>query len=76
MQLKEGASEVIRELDRRGVLQSVASKNDHEHAMRELQRLGLAEYFLYPQIHWGAKSGSVSAIAELPKHWLGYVRFF
>ncbi len=64
MRLKEGASEVIRELDRRGVLQSVASKNDHDHAMTELQRLELADYFLYPQIHWGAKSGSMKAIAE------------
>ena len=64
MQLKQEVSAVIRELDRRGVLQSVASKNDHDHAMRELQRLGLADYFLYPQIHWGAKSGSMNAIAE------------
>lgn len=76
MQLKEEASEVIRELDRRGVLQSVASKNDHEHAMSELQRLGLAEYFLYPQIHWGAKSGSVSAIAELLNIGLDTFAFF
>ena len=26
--------------------------------------MGLAEYFLYPQIHWGSKSGSIQAIKE------------
>lgn len=53
----------IRRLDRMGVLHSVASKNDSEAAEAKLRELGLAEYFLFPQISWNAKSDSVQRIA-------------
>ena len=55
---------VITELDARGVLQSVASKNDHDVAWARLEQVGLAEYFVLPHIGWGPKSASVKAIAE------------
>lgn len=64
LRLKSGVLEVIKELDSRGIIQSVASKNDHGAAMAVLERLGVAEYFLYPQIHWNPKSGSVEQIAK------------
>jgi FkbH-like protein len=57
------AVEAIKELDRRGVLHSIASRNDHDLAMRRLRELGLHEYFLYPQISWNAKSESMRAVA-------------
>ncbi|MEK8173923.1 hypothetical protein NKH77_48320 [Streptomyces sp. M19] len=47
-----------------GILQSIASRNDHGAALAALERHGLADYFLYPQIHWNAKSASVRAIAR------------
>lgn len=56
--------QTIRTLDERGILQSVASKNDHAHAWSRLQALGLAEYFLLPQIHWGPKSDSLARLAS------------
>ena len=59
-----GVPETIRALDERGILQSVASKNEYAQAWPVLERLGIAEYFLYPQISWGAKSASIRAIAE------------
>ncbi|WP_327682134.1 HAD-IIIC family phosphatase [Kitasatospora sp. NBC_00458] len=62
--LPDSVREVIVELDARGVLQSVASKNDHEPAWSRLEELGLAEYFVLPQIGWGRKSDSVARIAE------------
>ena len=62
--LNSGIREVIEELDQRGIIQSVASKNDYEPAMAVLERLGVAEYFLYPQISWGPKSGAVEQIAK------------
>lgn len=62
--LLPGIREAIAELDRRGILQSIASRNDHEAAMAALRRHGLDDYFLYPQIGWNAKSSSVRAIAE------------
>ncbi|MFD4668870.1 HAD-IIIC family phosphatase [Lentzea sp. NPDC058450] len=56
--------DVITTLDSRGILQSVASKNDHDHAWARLEELGVAEYFVLPAINWGPKSDSVRAIAE------------
>jgi FkbH-like protein len=63
--LRRGIVDVIDELDRRGILQSVASKNEHDVAMAKLEEFGLAAYFLSPQIHWGAKSGSIRRLAEI-----------
>ncbi|WP_031467187.1 HAD-IIIC family phosphatase [Sciscionella sediminilitoris] len=54
----------IKRLDELGVLHSVASRNDHDAAMERLRAAGLAEYFLYPQINWNPKSGSVQRVAE------------
>ena len=61
--LRPEAAAAIRDLDQRGVLQSIASKNDHAEALAALSSFGLADYFLHPQIGWGPKSQSVSAIA-------------
>jgi FkbH-like protein len=62
--LRSGVLEALRTLDQRGILQSVASKNDHAAAIAQLEAYGIAEYFLYPQINWGAKSGSLERIAK------------
>lgn len=55
---------VIETLDQRGILQSLASKNDHEQAVDFIEKFGLKSYFLFPQINWSAKSGSIKRIAE------------
>ncbi|GAA3836657.1 HAD-IIIC family phosphatase [Sphaerisporangium flaviroseum] len=54
----------IRELDRMGILHSIASKNDHEAAVEKLRALGIEDLFLYPQINWNAKSDSIRRIAK------------
>ena len=64
LQLRPGVVETIKELDRRGILNSIASRNDHEAAMMRLVQFGLSDYFLYPAISWCSKSESVSAIAK------------
>ena len=56
--------DVITTLDSRGILQSIASKNDHDMAWRRLEDLGIAEYFVHPRIGWGRKSDSVCEIAD------------
>lgn len=56
--------ERIHELDRKGVLHSIASKNDRDAAMEKLRELGLEEMFLHPQINWNAKSDSIRTIAK------------
>lgn len=58
-----GIRDVIVELDSRGILQSIASRNDHDLAWRRLEEAGLAEYFVHPRIGWGRKSDSVRQIA-------------
>jgi len=62
--LRPGVVEASETLDRRGVLQSVASKNEHEAAWARLTALGLDRYFIYPQIGWGSKVGSIESIAS------------
>ncbi|GAA2163924.1 HAD-IIIC family phosphatase [Actinomadura napierensis] len=64
VRLGDAVREVIAELDSRGVLQSVASKNDPDLAWRRLERLGVAEYFVHARIGWGPKSDAVREIAE------------
>ena len=60
--LRAGVLEALQELDRRGILNSVASRNDHQTALDKLEALGLREYFLYPEINWNSKSASLAAI--------------
>lgn len=62
--LKPYVLDTIKALDERGIIQSIASKNDFEAAWPIVEKLGVAEYFLYPQIHWNAKSSSMEQIAE------------
>jgi FkbH-like protein len=64
LRLRPGVAEVIRELDQRGILQSVASKNNLEEAVAALRRFQLDTYFLYPQISWGPKSEAIKAVAK------------
>jgi len=62
--LKPGIAEVIRELDARGIVNSVASKNTHEDAMAQLERFGLAEFMVFPQISWGPKSQALGNLVQ------------
>lgn len=62
--LKPGLVEIIRELDARGILQSIASKNDHDVAWPVIEAFGLSEYFLFPQISWESKAESVKTVAQ------------
>jgi len=64
VRLREKVRETILELDSRGILHSIASRNHAETALTRLRELGLEEYFLYPQINWGSKAASIGAIAE------------
>lgn len=61
--LRPPVREILRTLDERGILHSIASRNDPDAAMAKLRELGLEEYFLYPQINWGSKAASVAQIA-------------
>lgn len=64
LRLKPEVAEVVKELDRRGILNSAASKNDAPSALEVLTSFGLKEYFLYPQISWEPKSEGLRRIAR------------
>lgn len=62
--LKPGIPEILRTLDERGILHSIASKNDHDAAMLMLRHFQIDDYFLCPQISWQPKSNGIAAIAQ------------
>ncbi|MEO5344046.1 MAG: HAD-IIIC family phosphatase [Gammaproteobacteria bacterium SHHR-1] len=64
LSLRPGIMQALALLDQRGIVQSIASKNDHDLAWEKLQQLGVDQYFLYPQIHWQSKAQSLQQIAQ------------
>lgn len=64
LRIREGLLPTLKALDERGILHSVASRNDHDLAMAKLKEAGLDEYFLYPQINWNSKAANIRSIVE------------
>lgn len=64
LELYPWVCDTVKTLDARGILQSIASKNHRDDALTRLHAFGLGEYFLYPQIHWNAKSGSIDQLRQ------------
>jgi len=64
VRLKPGVREVMVELDRRGVVNSVVSKNDEEPALAQLEKFGLKDYLVFPQISWGPKSAGIRQLRK------------
>lgn len=64
VRLRPQVREVMQALDQRGILQSIASRNDEPLASAKLEQFDLLDYFLCPQINWGPKSASVQAVAK------------
>ena len=62
--LKPGIVDIIQKLDRRGILHSIASKNNFDDAMACLKARSLDDYFLHPQISWNPKSEALKTIAR------------
>lgn len=55
--------QLIKELDAKGIVQTVVSKNNFTDAWAVIERLGLQEYFLHPRINWQPKSSNLKEIA-------------
>jgi len=64
VKLRPHVVHILKTLDERGILHSIASRNDRDVAMAKLQEFGIDEYFLYPQINWNSKAASVAQIAQ------------
>ena len=63
VQLKNNVQGILDELDKRGILLSIASKNIQDKACHKLKEFGILDYFIYPQINWNTKSSSIKKIA-------------
>jgi FkbH-like protein len=64
--LNDQAAAMVRELDRRGIINSIASKNDADLAFRALERFGLRDLFVFPKIGWCPKSEAIlDIVAEM-----------
>jgi FkbH-like protein len=64
LQPKPGIIHVLEALDRRGILQSIASKNTETEAVEVLRRFDIADFFLYPHISFEPKSQAIHSIAR------------
>ena len=64
VRLRPHVVDILRTLDERGILHSIASRNDHGTALAKLREFGIEEYFLYPQINWNSKAASIAQIAK------------
>lgn len=56
--------DLFHSLDKRGILISVASKNNESQALERLAELDLAEYLTCPVINWKQKSQNINWLAE------------
>ena len=64
VRLRCGIKQTLKKLDGIGILHSIASKNSEGLAMKQLERLKIKPYFVYPVIGWGQKSASIREIAQ------------
>jgi len=62
LKLKPEVPNIMKELDERGILQSVASKNNFDDGVESLMKFDLYHYFVYPQINWNPKSENIKQI--------------
>lgn len=64
VQLKPGITGVLEEIRSRGIVQSIASKNEPE-ALEFVEKLGLKDYFVYPHVNWDPKEENIRRIVEI-----------
>lgn len=62
--LKPDICSILEEMDRRGILLSIASANDKDLAISVLEQKRIAHYFLHPQITWSNKVNSIQTISK------------
>ncbi len=56
--------QIIKNLDEKGVLHSIISKNTEADAIAALKHFEIDEYFVRPVINWGAKSENIKQLAK------------
>lgn len=62
--LRSNITAILKELQQRGVLNSIASRNDEQKALSVLKCLGVDQYFLTPRINYRDKPENLRLIAR------------
>jgi FkbH-like protein len=64
VEIRKDILQTVCDLDSKGILNSVCSKNNFDDAIAKLTEFGIQDYFLFPEINWNPKSDNVRKIAE------------
>src|SRR3989344_5322609 len=64
IKLKPGTKEALKELDKRGVKNTICSKNYYEDVEKVLKKFEIEKYFHNIQVGWGLKSDALMKLAD------------
>ena len=64
VKIKPGTEATLKELEKRGIVSTLCSKNNYEDVDAMLRKFGIEEYFKEPQIGWGLKSEAIKKLAD------------
>ena len=64
LELRPGVLDTMKELDERGIVQCVVSKNDEKDVRPVLERLGIADLFVYVIANWSSKSSNIRTACD------------
>ena len=64
LEIQNDVVDIIKNLDSRGIVNSISSKNDEQKAIEALKHFGIYDYFVCPMINWEMKSENIKIIAK------------
>jgi FkbH-like protein len=64
LHLPKEIGELLERMDQAGILQSIASRNQPHEAAEQMQRFGIASYFLFPQFQMVSKAAAIEKIVD------------
>lgn len=55
---------IVKTLTKRGIINSISSKNNFEDAVKKLKELNIFEYFVFPAINWNTKGPQIKNLIK------------
>ena len=63
--IKPGTKEALKELDKRGIKNTICSKNYYEDVAKILKKFEIEKYFEHSQVGWGLKSDAIKKLKDI-----------